>query len=315
MKDILTGFDKPYHELTLLDFQSKFSDEKACEDYLVEMRWLSQPKCPSGCDGKIDKVSKCRSYVFECRMCKRQTSPTSGTIFHKSHIPLLKWFWAIFLMATSKKGISMLYLQKQLGIKSYRTAWLMGHKIRHAMLSRDALYTLNGTVQADEIFIGGKQSKQQHKMVGTNKTPFLIGVEESKYQKPRFVTFEELDTVYDQSILNAIEKNITKGSTIKSDGATAYTKAEKKGYKHSRSVYSKNPEVTGEHLKWVNILTSNLKRFLLSTYQGVPLKYHKIYLAEFAYRFNRRYWPHQAFDRLLFACIHTDPVTLPDISA
>lgn len=315
MKDILTGFEKPYHELTLFDFQSRFSDEKSCEDYLIKMRWLTEPKCPNQCDSKIDKVKKNSSYIYECRMCKKQTSPTAGTIFHKSRIPLLKWFWAIFLMATSKKGISMLYLQKQLGIKSYRTAWLMGHKIRYAMLSRDALYTLNGTVQADEIFIGGKQAKRRRQTEGTNKTPFLIGVEENEYQKPRFVTFEELKEVYDQNILNAVKKNITKGSAIKSDGAIAYTKTKKMGYKHSAVVYSKDPTAATEHLKWVNILTSNLKRFLLSTYQGVPPKYRNAYLAEFAYRFNRRYWPHQAFDRLLFACINTDPITLPDLSA
>lgn len=312
MKDILTGFEKPYHELTLIDFQRRFPDEKACRNYLMKMRWFVGPRCPNGCDSKVDMIRKRNADMFECRMCGKQTSPTVGTIFHKSHLPLLTWFWAIFLMATSKKGISMLYLQKQLGIKSYRAAWLMGHKIRYAMLSRDALYTLNGTVQADEIFIGGKQSKRARK-IKSNKTPFLIGVEESEKHRPRFVTFEELEAVYDKSILDALEKKVDKGSTLKSDGATAYAKAKQKGYKHLASVYSKHPEETAEHLKWVNVLTSNLKRFLLSTYQGVPPKYRDAYLAEFAYRFNRRFWPRQAFDRLLFACINTDPVTLPDL--
>jgi len=108
---------------------------------------------------------------------------------------------------------------------------------------------------------------------------------------------------------------VVKGSIIKSDGATAYAKTKRKGYKHLASIASKNPIATAEHLKWVNILTSNLKRFLLSTYQGVPPKYRDMYLAEFAYRFNRRYWPHQAFDRLLFTCVNTEPITLPDLSA
>ncbi len=315
MKDIITGFKKPYHELTLLDFQSRFPDEESCVKYLIKMRWSSHPECPNECSGKLDRVQKKNSFVFECRTCRKQTSPTAGTLFHKSRIPLLKWFWAIFLMSTSKKGVSMLYLQQQLGIKSYRAVWLMGHKIRHAMLSRDALYTLNGTVQADEIFIGGKQTLEQRRMSGMNKTPFLIGVSESRHGKPEFVTFEELEAVYDHSILTAIDKKIKKGSTIKSDGATAYEKAKKRGYKHFGLVYTKEPEKTAQHLKWLNILTSNLKRFLLSTYQGVFPKYRNVYLAEFAYRFNRRYWPHQAFDRLLFACINTKPFTLPDLRA
>lgn len=218
-------------------------------------------------------------------------------------------------MATSKKGVSMLYLQRQLGIKSYRAAWLMGHKIRHAMLERDALYTLNGTVQADEIFIGGKQARIDHKTFGTNKTPFLIGVEEGEQGGPRFVTFEELHATYDDHIATAVEKRVQKGSTVKSDGSGAYRKLERKGFKNISSVYTKDPAQTAEHLKWVNILTSNLKRFLLSTYSGVFPKYRDAYLAEFAYRFNRRFWPYQAFDRLLFACIHAKPRTLEMLRA
>ena len=236
-------------------------------------------------------------------------------MFHKSRLPMRKWFWAIFLMATSKKGMSMLYLQRQLGIKSYRAAWLMGHKIRHAMYERDSLYTLQGTVQTDEIFIGGKQSKEARKITGTNKTAFLMGVEEGNRENPRFVTFEELEAIYDQHIVAAVERRIQKGSTLKSDGSGAYRKAKKKGYRHDLFVYANDPKSTAEHLKWVNLLTSNLKRFLLSTYHGVFPKYRKAYLAEFAYRFNRRYWPDQVFDRLLYACIKAKPVTLPALRA
>ena len=206
--------------------------------------------------------------------------------------------------------MSALYLQKQLSIRSYRAAWLMAHKIRHAMFERDALYTLRGTVQTDEIFIGGKQPRAQQKVSGSNKTPFLIGVEENLKQRPRFITFEELEEIYDEHIVAAVQKKIEKGSILKSDGSGAYRKAGRKGYKNQRSVYRKDPATTAAHLKWVNMLTSNLKRFLLSTYHGVFSKYRRAYLAEFAYRFNRRYWPEQAFDRLLFACIQAKPVTM-----
>jgi transposase-like protein len=309
------GFKKPYHDLSLLDFQDRFPNEKSCRDYFIKMRWPDGWKCPNECVGKVDTIKKREGFVFECRICGTQAYPTAGTIFHKSRMPLRKWFWAIFLMATSKKGVSMLYLQRQLGIKSYRPAWLMGQKIRHAMLERDALYTLNGTVQADEIFIGGKQTRADLRASGTNKTTFLIGVEEDWKGRPRFVTFEELRAIYDSEIVSAIGKKIEKGSTVKSDGSGAYRKIERKGFKNLPSVYTKNPAQTAEHLKWVNMLTSNLKRFLLSTYSGVFPKYRDAYLAEFAYRFNRRYWPHQAFDRLLFACINAKPITLPALRA
>lgn len=253
--------------------------------------------------------------LFECRVCHAQISVTAGTIFQKSRVPLRKWFWAIFLIATSKKGIPMLYLQKQLGIKTYRAAWLMMHKIRHAMLVRDELYTLHGTVQADEIFIGGKRSKTGKKELIHNKTPFLIGVEVGAKEHPRFVTFKELEAIYDEQILSAIGDRVKKGSKIKSDGSGAYLKLRQRGYSHEPSVYAHDPKKTAEHLKWVNMLTSNLKRFLLSTHHGVFPKYRSAYLAEFAYRFNRRYWPNQAFDRLLYACIHTRPARLPELRA
>ncbi len=182
----------------------------------------------------------------------------------------------------------MLYLQIQLGIKSYRTAWLMGHKIRQAMIQRNGLYMLEGMVEADEIFIGGKQSLDERRQVGSNKTPFLIAVQENQEDGPRFLSFEELETIYEQHVVPAIKKHIRSGSTIKSDGDGVYVKASKEGCEHQRAVAMKEPEQTYEHLKWINTITSNLKRYLLSTHHCVFPKYRKAFLAEFAYRFNRR---------------------------
>lgn len=301
-----------YGGIGLFSFQRRFPYEKTCWNYLIKMRWPEGFICPD-CNTKGDLIQTRK--VFECRNCRKQTSATAGTIFHKSKISLRKWFWAIFLIATSKKGISALYLQKQLEIGSYRAAWLMMQKIRRAMVQRDSLYTLNGTVQVDEIQIGGKQTLEDRLTAGSNKTPFLIMVEEGKDGGPRFVSFEELETIYEEHVVPALEKHVQKESKLKTDGAGAYVKAKKKGYKHDRSVYMKEKEKTQEHLNWVNMLASNLKRFLLSTYHGVYPKYRKIYLAEFAYRFNRRYWPNQAFDRLLYACIAGNPTSLPEVKA
>lgn len=308
-----TPHTKPYHEVKLLDFQRCFSDEKTCWDYLKLMRWPDGMTCFRCQSKKFDFIRTRR--IFECKQCPKQMSVTAGTIFDKSRLPLRSWFWAIFLMSTSKKGVSMLYLQKELGIRSYETAWLMGHKIRQAMSQRDALYTLKGNVEADEIYIGGRQSLDNRREQGSNKTPFLIMVEEGKKASPRFVSFEELETIYDEHLIPALNKNVKKGSRLKTDGSGGYINASKDGdYKLKRSVYMKDKEKTQEHLRWINTLTSNLKRFLLSTYHGINHKYRRAYLAEFAYRFNRRYWPHQAFDRLLYACIFGKPTPLPVLS-
>lgn len=297
---------------SLLGFQSRFPGERSCWNFQIKARWPDGFKCPT-CQSKGDLLKKRK--VFECRSCRKQTSATAGTVFHKSRIELRKWFWGIFLMATSNKSVSALYLQKQLGIGSYRAAWLMMQKIRQAMIQRDSQYKLSGTVEADEIHIGGKQSLKERREFGPNKTPFLIIVEENKSGGPRFVSFEELETIYKEHVLPALEKKVEKGSKLKSDGAGAYVKAKDRGYDLERSVYMKEKEKTQEHLFWVNILTSNLKRFLLSTHHGVHPKYRHTYLAEFAYRFNRRHWRAEAFDRLLYACIMAKPVNLPELKA
>lgn len=304
---------KPYQDMVLIDFYERFPNEQACWDYFLSLKWPNGFVCPSclatrGCFKPSRKI-------FECYDCKHHASLTSGTIFHKTRVPLSKWFWFVFFMATSKKGVSMLYLQEQLRICSYKTVWSMGHKIRQGMAVRDALYDLHGIVEADEIFIGGKPTLEDRKKSGNNKTAFFMGVQEDNHGGPRFVTFEEIESVYETHILPAIEKNIKRGSKIISDGEGSYVKATERGYEHDRYIESKDPERTHEKLKWINMLTSNLKRFLLSTHHGVYPQYRKAYLAEFAYRFNRRYWPEQIFDRLLYACIHADPVTLRELKA
>ena len=192
----------------------------------------------------------------------------------------------------------------------------MGQKIRNAMTQRDALYQIGNYAQVDEIQIGGKQSRKNRKKNGPNKTPFLIAVEETKDGKPRFISFEELADLSSGPIESALKKKVKLGTHLKTDGHPAYTEAHAAGqYKVKQVSQHKTPEKAHEHLKWVNTLTSNLKRFLLSTYHGVHPHYRQAYLAEFAYRFNRRYWPHEAFDRLLFACLNAPPITLPELRA
>jgi len=302
-----------YKEMSLLDFQDKFFSEEPCLEYLVKTRWPSGVKCSSCGSDKLDFIASRR--LFECRKCHKQVYVTAGTIFHKSKTALRKWFWMIFLLATSKKGISMLYLQKQLGIGSYRTAWLMAHKIRKAMSERNALYALNGTIEIDEILIGGVQTFEDKRNFGYNKTPFLTAVQEDNNGFPAFLSFEELESICNKHIISAARKTRKNANTIKSDGRSAYLKLPEFGYKHERLVAMDDPEKAHKHLKWVNIIVSNLKRYLLSTHHGVFPKYRSAFLTEFAYRFNRRHWPHQAFDRLLWACLQSPPAPLPVVRA
>lgn len=200
-------------------------------------------------------------------------------------------------------------LQKHLGIKSYRAVWLLGHKIRHAMTQREGLYKVQGRVQADEIKIGTQSLENRRKLRQDKHSRFLIAVQEGLKGNPRFVTFEELESYFKEDLLPKIEKRIAKGSTLKTDGNESYAAAKALGYQIDKVAFDREPAKAKAHLKWVYWLTSNLKRGLVSTYHGCFPKYRKAYLAEFAYRFNRRYWPHQAFDRLLVACIQNPTIT------
>jgi hypothetical protein len=303
---------KKYEGLSLLEFQERFSTEKACMDYLIQTRWPEGFSCH--CKSKNFCFSPTRS-EFHCYECDAVTSPTAGTLFHRSKVSLRKWFWVMFLVGTSKKGVSALYIKRELKVH-YRTAWSMLRKIRLSMANRDAQWNLKGTIQADEIFVGGKQTNEQRRK-NPNKTPFFIAVEEDSVGRPKFLGAQEIESAYDEKSLRpAVEKQIPDGSTLKTDGKGVYREvAMEKNCVHEQVIAMKDPVLAHEHLNWVNIVTSNLKRWLISTHHGVFPKYRAEYVAEFVYRFNRRYWPDQAFDRLLFANIFKGPTPLRGLCA
>ena len=136
---------------SLIEFQSRFASESACAEYLFERRWPEGFVCP-GCGEGRAWLLKTKAFTYECAGCGRQTSVTAGTIMHASKLPLTIWFWAAFLMATHSNGISALQLQSQLGLGSYRTAWMLCAKLRRAMVNPER-EPLSGVVEADETII------------------------------------------------------------------------------------------------------------------------------------------------------------------
>ncbi len=135
---------------TIFDFQNKFPDENACFEYLYDKRWPNGFSCPRCSNPHGYKLVERK--LMQCTKCKYQASVTAGTIFHKMRLPLASILWACFWIATSKKGISALELQRKLGIKSYPTAWALCHKIRHAMKSSDK-FPIDGNVELDEMML------------------------------------------------------------------------------------------------------------------------------------------------------------------
>src|SRR4029077_16124332 len=136
---------------SLIEFQGRFATESACAEYLFARRWPEGFVCPGCGDGRA-WLLKAKAFTYECAACGRQTSVTAGTIMHASKLPLTRWFWAAFLMATHSNGISAVQLQSQLGLGSYRTAWMLCAKLRRAMVNPER-EPLCGVVEADETII------------------------------------------------------------------------------------------------------------------------------------------------------------------
>ena len=140
---------KPYSQMDLISFQKQFSTEEACQERLFTLRWPEGFRCPNcGCHESY-RIEK--RMLYQCLKCKHQTSLTAGTIMHRTRTPLIKWFWAIFLVSTDKRGLSALALSRKINI-GLKCAWTMLHKIRKAMEVRDAGYQLAGLIQVDDAF-------------------------------------------------------------------------------------------------------------------------------------------------------------------
>ena len=150
----VSGIDYPG---TFQDFDTWFSSESACLEFIAKLRWRKGFICP-GCGEKADKPSLMGRGLFLCRKCKRQTSITAGTLFHGGHKPLRTWFLAMWFVASQKHGANALGLKRVLGLGSYDTAWTWLHKLRRAMV-RPGRDQLIGEVEVDETYVGGIGTK------------------------------------------------------------------------------------------------------------------------------------------------------------
>ena len=157
---------RPEYPKDMRDFRRRFSTPQACLEYLTQSRWPDGFVCPR-CSGTSAWLNSKR-YVFECRQCRRQTSPMAGTLMHRSHVPVQEWFWAAYLVATHTPGISAVKLQRQLGISSDTTAWHMLHRLRTGMVNENRSH-LAGLIEADETIIGGPATRKRGRGVTAAK--------------------------------------------------------------------------------------------------------------------------------------------------
>jgi transposase-like protein len=230
---------------------------------------------------------------------------------HKTRTSLLVWFWAIYLVSNDKRGTSGAQLSQQFSI-SYPTAWLMLHKIRKAISNRDAKYTLAGIVEMDDTFIGaptegGKRGR------GTEKTKVVASLSLNKSGHPLYLKMNVVEDIKASTLSEVACKTIVPGTAVSTDLFRSYNQLSKDGYIHLPKEF--NYEDNPDHLKWLHTIISNAKFFIAGTYHGLGPKHLQFYLDEFCYRFNRRKFKGQLFNRLLNACASTSTVTYDELVA
>jgi len=296
------------YPVTTSEFEKRFSSEKACRDYLFQLRWPDGFQCPRCQNNKAWLNNR---LLYQCTKCNYQVSVIAGTIFQGTHKPMPIWFKAIWWLTGQKNGASALGLARMLGIGSYPTAWAMLHKLRRAMVT-PGRNLLSGIIEADETYIGGeKPGKRGRGAAG--KALVFIGVETNESQIGR-IRLQHIADASAASLENAIKKNISHGSIIQTDGWSGYANLNSLGYKH---IIVKNEADLGDNLlPSCHRVVSLLKRWLLGTHQGaVRDKHLEYYLDEFTFRFNRRTSKHRGklFMRLLENAVIINPMSIKKI--
>ncbi len=296
-----------YHEMGLLQFQTRFPGERECYEYLAKVRFPDGFICPQ-CHSPDSGLIVTRG-LWQCKRCRVQTSVTAGTIFHRTRTPLRQWFWAIFLVARDKRGHSALQLSKELDIP-YNRAWFIMHKIRFAMAYRDSQYQLTGIVEMDEAYFGTPDRERRGR--GTRRTKALVAVGLTQDNKPRFAKIKIIKRLDARSVEAFAVSQIAQGSTIRIDGLNVYRSLAGLGFSHDATVIS--GKINDSLLHWIHITISNAKSFVIGTFHGLTKKHYQQYLDEFCYRFNRRYHEAEMFDRLLLACAIAPPITYDELT-
>jgi transposase-like protein len=255
----------------------KFGSEEKCRTYLEQLRWPNGVECPRCSSRKISRI-KARSQ-FDCDGCRYQFSVTAGTIFHDSHLPLWKWFLAVYVMGESKKGMSANQMKRMLGV-SYKTAWYLCHRIRAAMVD-SAPDELRGIVEVDETYIGPKHQRGVVGRSPINKT-IVVGAVERGGRLRLAVT----DRVDKPSLHAFIDANVDEDAAIYTDQWWGYKGL---GERHQTVNHSKKQWVQANvHTQTIESVWSLFKRSLVGSYHHLSVKHLPAYLDEMAFRYGNR---------------------------
>jgi transposase len=287
------------NKFTFAQFQAQYPDDDACLAAILERRYGKADACPNcGIVGKLTKIEGRRAYA-----CKEgcHIYPCAGTIFEHSSTPLKLWWHAMYLMTSTRNGVSGKELQRQLGV-TYKCAWRIGHQLRILMSERAKAQNpgpLSGHVELDETYIGGKRKVQG---AGPGKGNYLRNkaVVFGLVQRDGALRSHVVPNELSSTLLPIIQANVAPGTTISTDLAGHYKPLKRLGYKHERVNHNIDEWVRGDvHTNTIEGFWSHLKRGIKSTHASVSKQHLQKYVDEFAFRYNNREAPADMFQRLV----------------
>jgi len=293
---------------TLKDFQKQFPDDATC------LEWLKNRLYPDGifCDAcqAVTKHHRVKSRPsYSCDHCGHHVHPTADTIFHKSPTPLTTWFYAVYLMASTRCGISAKQIQRETGV-TYKTAWRMFKQIR-SMLTDESSGPIGGfnrRVEMDETYYGSRSEGTRGR--GTKKTP-VVGMVQRKGQVRAFVAAD----VKSDTLRGLIKEHVLPNSVVFTDDFKSYNGIGARGYTHRRINHTEKVYVNGEvHTNTIEGFWFLIKSGIRGVYHSVGRHYLQTYLNEYAFRYNRRFDVQPMFTSFLHqiekrdAVVRRDPV-------
>lgn len=297
--------------MPLGEFMRRYGTQEGCERELQEQRWPQGFVCPSCGSVEYSNFRRGRLLYYQCCQCRHQASLIAGTVMGSSKLGLKVWFQAAYVLSQAKNNVSALELMRHLGV-CYQTAWAMKHKLMEAMWVRERTRTLRGTVQVDEAFLGG-QASGRGSLGRKGKVALLAAVQAAPDGKAAKICLSpQPATAQDVVVfcLNTLEP----GSVVVSDGALSFNYATWNQLAKHQAIVTGGGKQACEisQLKAVNTVLGNLKTAIAGTYHAFKFaKYAARYLAEYQYRFNRRFDLAGLMQSLIRASANCKPVPIP----
>lgn len=288
-------------KMTVREFFARYPNDDVCLEHIMEVRYGTRHECAKCGQNATFHRLKNRSRCYSCSNCGHHVYPTADTIFKDTRTPLQLWFYAIFLFITTRHGISGKELQRTLGV-TYKTAWRMGHQIRQLMAKADGFEILQGHIEADEAYVGGRRPGKRGR--GAAGKTIVMGLKERDGR----ITTEVIPDVKKETLRGVVTRNVEGGAIVSTDELVSYGLLEPDGYVHGVvkhgakefAYYDYRDGVT-HHTNHVESFWKLFKHSVRSTHIHISGKYMDRYLREFTFRSNHRQMQNAMFDLLIGA--------------